>query len=198
MHPELIQLGHLLRLIFVRKVWTFRGRAARKEFWVGAIAILLLLFLLALLRSNVTMGMVKMPVPALILVLNLIYFVASVYLLVATFALTCRRYHDVNLSGWWPIITTPVLPIGWMSFFLVIDPLNVKAATGLNHLTLTYFALLGGIPNVIICLWPSDPAINKYDDALPENGEPSLSALERIRLRGFGNRKLFTSLLANH
>ena len=185
MHQELIQLGHLLQLTLIKKAWTFSGRSNRKEFWVGSLAIWVLLFVFNLIRPNVIIWGVKTQGPVINLTISLLFLVGSIYLLVGSFGIMSRRYHDVGLSAWWLFVTALLLPIGWMAFFLTADPLGAKAARGFNQLNLNYFSLLGGIPNLIICLWPGTITANQYG-APPQAGEPLISEAQ-TRPKGFAD-----------
>ena len=78
---------------------TFSGRAGRVEFW----NFVLFYVLLAIVVGAIA-GMLRLPVLA---------YIWSVALLIPSLAVTVRRLHDINRSGWWVLITlVPV--IGWV------------------------------------------------------------------------------------
>lgn len=84
----------------LKKYATFSGRARRKEYWMFA-----LFNVIFFIGCNVidvfleTFGMI-----------SLLYQLA---IFIPTAAVCCRRYHDINRSGWWILISLiPV--IGWI------------------------------------------------------------------------------------
>jgi uncharacterized membrane protein YhaH (DUF805 family) len=79
------------------KYATFRGRALRSEFWYW--------FLFTLLASS-GLGFVDVALGNSLEDPSLISIVFGLVIWLPTFAVTCRRYHDVNRSGWWIAIPT--------------------------------------------------------------------------------------------
>lgn len=73
----------------------FDGRASREQFWMYIIGTLLVMAALTLLGSGLLIGLV------------------SLGLFVPNLAITARRLHDVDKSGWWMFIT--LIPLaGWI------------------------------------------------------------------------------------
>ena len=79
----------------LKKYAVFQGRARRKEYWYfslfNLIFILLLTWIDALSNSN----------PNDVGPLPLIYLLA---MLIPSLAVTVRRLHDINKSGWWILL----------------------------------------------------------------------------------------------
>ena len=79
----------------LKKYAVFQGRARRKEYWYfslfNLIFILLLTWIDALSNSN----------PNDVGPLPLIYLLA---MLIPSLAVTVRRLHDINKSGWWVLL----------------------------------------------------------------------------------------------
>lgn len=99
----------------LRKYAVFTGRARRKEFWVfhlvnGAIC-LVLGGLLALSANAIT----SEPVTAIRLVAGLIglYMLA---IFIPSLAVSVRRLHDINFSGWWLLIA--LVPLGGVALLI--------------------------------------------------------------------------------
>ena len=91
---------------FFAKYSTFSGRASRSEYWwwalVSCVVYMVIGFLtLVLGASGSTVGSdgTRVPGPGatIMLVLILVWYVA---VLVPSLALTVRRLHDINFSGW--------------------------------------------------------------------------------------------------
>ncbi len=68
----------------------FGGRTSRKEFWM----FVLVYFLLAIAVMFVGM-LIRLPQ---------LYMLLSFAVLVPNIAITARRLHDINMSGWWQLI----------------------------------------------------------------------------------------------
>jgi len=68
----------------------FEGRTSRKEFWM----FVLVYFLLA----------IAVMIVAMLVGLPQLYMLLSLAVLVPNIAITARRLHDTNKSGWWQLI----------------------------------------------------------------------------------------------
>lgn len=91
---------------FFAKYATFSGRASRSEYWwwtlvASVVSVVLNLLTLVLGADGATVGPdgTSIPGPGATIGLILI-FVWLVAVLVPSLALTVRRLHDVNFSGW--------------------------------------------------------------------------------------------------
>jgi uncharacterized membrane protein YhaH (DUF805 family) len=89
----------------IRKYAMFDGRSARTEFWMFVLINLIIEIILSLLFRN---GFLRF-IPGLY----------SLFVLLPSLAVGCRRLHDVGRSGWWqllaliPLIGIIVLIIWW-------------------------------------------------------------------------------------
>lgn len=70
----------------------FSGRARRREYWLFALANVIVVIVLAILSA----------VSNLFFVLLVLYYVAVI---VPTLAVAVRRLHDVGMSGWFILIS---------------------------------------------------------------------------------------------
>jgi uncharacterized membrane protein YhaH (DUF805 family) len=104
----------------LRKYATFRGRARRKEFWlfqlfVSLLSLVLMVWLFSVLPADAMADGDPMPLEALLAVpaaqapltiaglLGLIFFLPNL-------AVSVRRLHDSDKSGWWLLLN--LVPVG--------------------------------------------------------------------------------------
>jgi len=84
--------------VLKNKYATFDGRARREEFWM---------FTLISLIISIVVGIVAKTIG-----LEFLSFVYSIAVLVPSIAVTTRRLHDTNRSGWWQLIVlVPIIGI---------------------------------------------------------------------------------------
>ncbi|HMI96018.1 MAG TPA: DUF805 domain-containing protein [Micropepsaceae bacterium] len=106
---EVKQIIESFRRILTHHYADFHGRAARAEFWHYVLVYLLIGILLDILG------------------IRLLSTVVGLALLVPTLAITIRRLHDVNRSGW--LILVPLVPAFLtVSLFYLYWPLGVVFA----------------------------------------------------------------------
>lgn len=106
----------MLALMFqpFRRMFDFRGRARRKEYWlfvllqlVVVVAALVLGFRL-LPDENLDDGIVGLPL-AYVAIFGL-----------PTLAAQVRRLHDADKSGWWVVVSIiPYIGLGWILWLMV-------------------------------------------------------------------------------
>ena len=72
------------KTIITKKYFCFEGRAARKEFWMWVLALIIINFILGL-------------IPGLGFILSLLL---SLAVLLPSLGVTARRLHDTGKSGW--------------------------------------------------------------------------------------------------
>jgi uncharacterized membrane protein YhaH (DUF805 family) len=96
------------------KYATFTGRATRSEYWWWVLALILLMLILGVIDGALVapvMGFGQFSPEAA----QPLSTLASLALLIPSLAVSVRRLHDVDRSGWWyllsliPIIGTLVL-----------------------------------------------------------------------------------------
>ena len=97
----------------LRNYATFEGRATRQEYWMFYLfnIIAMILSFLPFLLSTTTddAGIENMRW----LLLPIVYLL---FIILPWISLTARRLHDVNLSGWWQLLT--FLPFGTLALFV--------------------------------------------------------------------------------
>ncbi|MFC5929237.1 DUF805 domain-containing protein [Cryobacterium melibiosiphilum] len=108
---------------------TFSGRAARSEYWWWALAVGVLLMISGALiiiptGQDVTgapeMGLAAIGVP--------LYLLVVFGLLVPNIAVTVRRLHDANFSGWFYLLVFAFGIGGLVVFVLTLLPSNPAGA----------------------------------------------------------------------
>ena len=96
------------------KYATFSGRATRSEYWWWVLALILLMLVLGVIDGALlapVMGFERFSPEAG----QPISMLASLALLIPSLAVSVRRLHDIDRSGWWyllsliPVIGTLVL-----------------------------------------------------------------------------------------
>ena len=100
----------------MRKYAVFTGRARRREYWMFQLINLAIItcfaFLLALLiPATVRNGRITMLIVPIVVVIG--YVLATI---VPSLAVSVRRLHDTNLSGWWTLIA--LVPAGGIVLFV--------------------------------------------------------------------------------
>lgn len=93
-----------------RKYATFSGRARRSEFWWWQLLCVLLNvspFILAVLGY--------LAAPSAVDWLVWVGYAINAAILIPDMAITCRRLHDIERSGWWQVLfLVPI--VGWVLF----------------------------------------------------------------------------------
>lgn len=100
----------------LRKYADFNGRARRAEYWLFQLGIWILLAVLAgpmdAVGEETTMG----------ILLTLVFGLGALALVVPSLAVSVRRLHDINRSGWWVLINIlPVLGTVILIVLFVLD-----------------------------------------------------------------------------
>lgn len=87
------------------KNFTFKGRASRFEYW-NFFLVTAILFITALtieIKAETTMHIISIPI--------------CIATAIQGLAVTVRRFHDINRSGWWYFIS--IVPIIGAIIFLI-------------------------------------------------------------------------------
>ena len=91
-----------------KKFADFSGRARRKEYWMFVLFNMIASFVCGFFDGLLGLG-----------------FLSGLYALVVllpSLAVTARRLHDTNRSGWWMLIAfLPVIGSIWLLILLVLD-----------------------------------------------------------------------------
>jgi len=87
----------------LKKYAVFNGRARRKEYWMFFLFNIIICFVLGFVE-----GLVGIAAESGTGVLSILYVLA---VLIPGIAVSVRRLHDINRSGWW-LLLSPVPLIG--------------------------------------------------------------------------------------
>ena len=98
--------------VLTKKYADFSGRARRSEYWFFVLAAILV-YVVALVIGSVIGN-------------QYLYFLCILALIVPTLAVSVRRLHDTNRSGWWLLIG--LIPFGGIAL-LVFDVTDSEAGT---------------------------------------------------------------------
>lgn len=95
--------------VLTKKYAEFSGRSRRAEYWMFALFNLIVVILLAVIEGILGTGQI----------LGLVYSLGT---LVPGLAVTVRRLHDTDRSGWWILISIiPLLGALILIYFLASD-----------------------------------------------------------------------------
>ena len=99
----------------LKKSFSFKGRATRKEFWLFwlfTFIVYLLLGVVALLLAGSVLGTIW----------GILSLIVCIALLIPYISVAVRRFHDLGLSGFWFWYLNPVgLPVIFVVYLLGLD-----------------------------------------------------------------------------
>lgn len=102
-------------LAALRKYAVFHGRARRKEFWCFFLFYVIFYGLAVVL--DIALGTVSME-----LGIGLLMGAYAIAMVVPYVAVSVRRLHDTNRSGWWLLISfIPIVGAIWFLVLLMLD-----------------------------------------------------------------------------
>ena len=164
---------------FWRKFAVFSGRASRSEYWWWALIAFVISFVLQFVGSlmfggglfidptNPSLDPRQLLLP---LVPSLVWSLAT---LVPSLAVTVRRLHDTNRTGWWYLLVLPgfaALPLLLMGLAsLDVERLAAGDVSGVAVGALiggSVLSLIGGIGGVVVlifCILGPDPRGVRFD-----------------------------------
>jgi uncharacterized membrane protein YhaH (DUF805 family) len=159
----------------LQKYADFTGRAPRAEYWWYVLAIIVLSIVARIIDNILGMNVVGAYGP-----LSLIVMLG---LLVPNLAVSVRRLHDTNRSGWW--ILLPIIP--YCAAFLFGGAAMMGAASGSSAGMMAgaglagIFLLIGFVCAIVLLVFmclPSTPGENRYGPNPYGEGEGSTVAAE--------------------
>ena len=131
----------------IRKYAQFSGRAPRAEYWWYTLAVVVLAIIVSTVEQTLGMGPVAGPYAPLSLVFTLAFIIPGL-------AVTVRRLHDTNRSGWWILIA--VIP--YCIFGYVATSGGGMGSVGL----VSIIALIGGIALLVFMALPGNTGDNRF------------------------------------
>lgn len=161
MNPDMTPVDWAKRPI-LEKYADFTGRAPRAEFWWYVLALVVAGIIVAIVESILNLSHMIFYVFG---PLSLLFRLATI---VPTLAVSARRLHDTNRSGWWVLL--PLIPellmlvMAAMTAGAVAAGGGIGAAIGGAALTglIGLVALVGAIVLIVFCAMPSQPGDNQY------------------------------------
>ncbi|UDW82814.1 DUF805 domain-containing protein [Pasteurella canis] len=108
-------------LTVLKNYATFTGRARRKEFWMYSLIHFLIISALVFIDINLGTFDIEKKTG----------LISSIYVLATflpTLAVSARRLHDINYSGWWVLLN--IIPIGSL---VVLIFCGFKGTSGSNR-----------------------------------------------------------------
>ena len=116
----------------IKNFANFRGRASRREFWMFILINIIISIILSIIDSalglKIGSGAMQQGI------LGLLY---SLFIFIPNLAVTIRRLHDINKSGWWLA--------GFYAAIIVLSVLLV------NMQSIIFSLIMLGLAPFIIC-----------------------------------------------
>ena len=112
-------------LTVLKKYAEFSGRARRKEYWMFALMNFLISILISIVGAVIgdTNGLIAVSLSG----------VYALFIFIPSLAVTVRRLHDTNKSGWWILITlVPLIGGLVLLIFMIMDSDPNTNAYGAN------------------------------------------------------------------
>jgi len=99
----------------LRKYTVFSGRSRRREYWFFVLFNTLIMFTLTYI--DMSMGTASADMGG-----GLLSGIYALAVLIPSIAVTVRRLHDTDRSGWWIlIILVPLIGFFWLLILTVLD-----------------------------------------------------------------------------
>lgn len=163
---------------FFRKYATFSGRASRGEFWWSYLALVIASFVL---------GFVEL-IPVIGVIIGLVFSLGTI---IPSLAVSVRRLHDTNRSGWFLLIPFGLSMIGLIILFASFVPaiIGIADTNNIDYMTdeevlelfipvfgglavAFIFIIAGAVINIVFMARASDPAGVRFDNPAPVQGMP--------------------------
>lgn len=122
-----------VRTVLREKYATFQGRALRSEFWWFALFIILVEILMVGVLALATNGFQDFEtgtIGGFAIFLMIVFGIFGLFIFIPTIAVTVRRFHDVNLSGWWYLGLTLAGIIPFVGFVASIATFVITVLKG--------------------------------------------------------------------
>ena len=143
----------------LKKYAVFNGRARRKEFWFFVLFNVLVSIILAVV--DVLLGTYNEVTGSGLL--GLVYALA---VFIPYLAVTVRRLHDTNKSGWWLLMPLSTIILAGISAVILIPMFGVAGANetagGIAAVFLGIIVLASNIVFLIFLVSDSTPGVNRF------------------------------------
>lgn len=132
------------------KFATFSGRARRREYW-------LFVLFTAIINSVINfLTLAAQGSTPLTIVISIISIVWGLYTLIPSIAITVRRLHDTNRSGWWYLLAIVFI------FAMVIFAVLQFNSSNYIFLILAFLCFAGFFAFVVFLFLPGTKGENDY------------------------------------
>lgn len=135
-------MGEAVRTVFKDKYATFSGRASRSEYWwsflflvIAEVVVAGVLFALAAVLG-VGDDLATGGFSILMIVFVGLFFVFMLAVIIPMIAVTVRRLHDRNMSGWWYLgfVVLGLVPyVGFLATIALLVLMVLKGTEGDNR-----------------------------------------------------------------
>ncbi len=105
-----------VKTCLVQKYASFSGRASRSEFWWFYLFTIIVQWTIQILGMFI-LGENSAG-------LDIISSVANLIFILPTFAVGCRRLHDIGRSGWWQLLMITVIGIFVLIYWWIKKPVE--------------------------------------------------------------------------
>ena len=140
----------------LRRYAEFSGRSRRKEYWMWTLFVFLVYLAFVILgvalgasailgMSTGSSGGMAAAGGGALIVFGL-FFIFVLAILVPALAVTARRLHDTNRSGWWmllPLVAYPIQIVGAVSNSSILALIGALVGLGLSILLLVWYCTDG-------------------------------------------------------
>ena len=84
---------------FFTKYATFSGRTSRKNYWLAVLGLFLIAFVIGIIAGIIGYALDNKNIS------NIFMAIFELAILIPGIAMSVRRLHDINKSGWWYFIS---------------------------------------------------------------------------------------------
>ncbi len=159
----------------LKRYFDFSGRSRRKEYWSWVLFQFLLgIGYWVLIFAFAGVGSMSGDLNAMfaaggaVIIVSLLYLLIALVFLIPGLAVSVRRLHDTNRSGWW--ILAPTVPYVGIMFLVFGAAATVGskpdattlASLGLGILGLALIMMVMGLLIFVFMLLEGTPGANKY------------------------------------
>jgi uncharacterized membrane protein YhaH (DUF805 family) len=137
----------------IQKYADFSGRAPRAEYWWYTLAVIVLAIVISIIES--TLGL-----PRLYLTYGPLSLLLMLALIVPGLAVTVRRLHDTERSGWWILVALVPYAVMMVAAGGAVASGSMGALAGAGLLTIV--ALCGAIALLVFIIIPGTAGDNRY------------------------------------
>ena len=157
----------------LKKYAVFSGRARRKEFWL--FVLFNLLASIILIFADILLGTFDEETGS-----GLLGSIYALGIFIPYLAVTVRRLHDTNKSGWWILMPLSTLILAGILMAILIPMLGAKGANetvvGIAVVFLVITVLATNIAFFVFLVSDSTPGVNRFGNNPKNMKEPVFDA----------------------